>query len=96
MLLTQYETQSDQWLMVIDGVSLSTALAHKEELFFSITSKAKSVVCCRCSPNQKAQVTECIKKYSRKVIACVGDGGNDVGMIQCADVGIGIEGKEGK
>jgi len=24
------------------------------------------------------------------------DGGNDVGMIQCADVGIGIEGKEGK
>lgn len=24
------------------------------------------------------------------------DGGNDVGMIQSADVGIGIEGKEGK
>lgn len=26
----------------------------------------------------------------------IGDGGNDVGMIQEAHVGIGIEGKEGK
>jgi phospholipid-translocating ATPase len=41
-------------------------------------------------------VTEGIKKYTKKVVACIGDGGNDVGMIQCADVGIGIEGKEGK
>jgi len=26
----------------------------------------------------------------------VGDGGNDVGMIQAANVGIGLVGKEGK
>jgi phospholipid-translocating ATPase len=41
-------------------------------------------------------VAECIKKYTKKITACIGDGGNDVGMIQQADVGIGIEGKEGK
>lgn len=27
---------------------------------------------------------------------CIGDGGNDVSMIQAADVGVGIVGKEGK
>jgi len=37
-----------------------------------------------------------LKKITKKVIACIGDGGNDVGMIQSADIGIGIEGKEGK
>ena len=31
-----------------------------------------------------------------KGVAAIGDGGNDVGMIQQANVGIGIEGKEGK
>lgn len=29
-------------------------------------------------------------------MCCIGDGGNDVSMIQCADVGVGIVGKEGK
>lgn len=41
-------------------------------------------------------MTELLKKYSGLVVATIGDGGNDVGMIQSADVGIGIEGKEGK
>ena len=36
-----------------------------------------------------------IQYYTNKRIACVGDGGNDVAMIQVGDVGIGIVGKEG-
>lgn len=40
-------------------------------------------------------VAKKIQQYTNKRIACVGDGGNDVGMIQVADVGIGIVGKEG-
>ncbi|KAM3127182.1 hypothetical protein pb186bvf_020701 [Paramecium bursaria] len=82
-------------LLVIDGVSLTTAF-KKESLFFTVSTQAQSVVCCRCSPTQKALVTECIRKYTKKITACIGDGGNDVGMIQSADIGIGIEGKEGK
>lgn len=54
-----------------------------------------AVVCCRCSPTQKADVTECIKRYTGKITLGVGDGGNDVGMIQAAHVGVGIVGKEG-
>ena len=50
---------------------------------------------CRCSPTQKAIVAQHIKDTTKKVIACIGDGGNDVAMIQKADVGLGIVGKEG-
>lgn len=55
-----------------------------------------SVICCRCSPTQKAQVTEALKLHTKKVTLAIGDGGNDVAMIQAADVGVGIFGKEGK
>jgi len=48
------------------------------------------------SPTQKAQITLKIKQYTNKKTAAIGDGGNDVGMIQSADVGVGIVGKEGK
>lgn len=36
-----------------------------------------------------------LKDKKNKVVCCIGDGGNDVGMIQSANIGIGIEGKEG-
>jgi len=37
-----------------------------------------------------------IKEFKKARTAAIGDGGNDVSMIQAADVGIGIVGKEGK
>lgn len=64
--------------------------------FFELAIKAPCVCVCRCSPTQKAKICTLLKKYTNnKRIAAVGDGGNDVGMILEADVGIGIVGKEG-
>jgi len=83
-------------VLIIDGATLAVALADAYEAFFHSATKAPAVICCRCSPTQKAAVTEGIKKMTKKVTCAIGDGGNDVGMIQAADVGIGIEGKEGK
>ena len=54
------------------------------------------VIVCRCSPTQKARMVELVQKTTGKRTAAIGDGGNDVAMIQSADVGIGIEGKEGR
>ena len=82
-------------LFIIDGDSLDLALKHCEEEFFTTAMKALSVVCCRCSPTQKRIIVKTIKKYTKARTAAVGDGGNDVAMIQEADVGIGIVGKEG-
>jgi phospholipid-translocating ATPase len=55
-----------------------------------------AVVACRCSPTQKAEIAMLIKHASGKRVCCIGDGGNDVSMIQIADVGVGIVGKEGR
>mgnify|MGYP000880086775 CR=1 FL=1 len=83
-------------ILLIDGVSLGRILEHHSELFFRYAAQAPAVICCRCMPTQKALIAEMVKRYSGGRVAGIGDGGNDVGMIQAADVGIGIVGKEGK
>lgn len=42
----------------------------------------KTVICCRVTPLQKAQVVELVKKYRNAVTLAIGDGANDVGMIK--------------
>jgi phospholipid-translocating ATPase len=61
-----------------------------------LATQLPAVAACRCSPTQKADVARLIREYTKKTVCCIGDGGNDVSMIQAADVGIGIVGKEGK
>ena len=87
--------QTDPHLFIIDGDSLDLSLKYLESKFFKTAMQAQSVVCCRCSPTQKSLILKTIKKYTKARTAAVGDGGNDVAMIQEADVGIGIVGKEG-
>lgn len=94
-LIQKYSHKND-CILLIDGVSLSTVISKCSSIFFATACSAPAVVCCRCAPKQKAEVTELLKKYSKKRVLCIGDGGNDVGMIQCAHVGVGIVGKEGK
>lgn len=43
----------------------------------------------------QAQVVELVKRGLGKMTLAVGDGANDVSMIQKADVGVGIAGREG-
>ena len=64
-------------------------------VFYGICIKCLSVVCCRVSPKQKAQLVNLIRVTGRSITMAIGDGANDVGMITEANIGIGIEGKEG-
>ncbi|KAF9559015.1 aminophospholipid-transporting P-type ATPase [Agrocybe pediades] len=82
--------------LVIDGESLQLCLNLFKNEFIEIATKLSAVVACRCSPTQKADVARLIRQYTKKRVCCIGDGGNDVSMIQAADVGVGIVGKEGK
>jgi phospholipid-translocating ATPase len=93
--LEQLRTKLDHCL-VIDGQSLQYMLDFHEKQFVEIATCLPSVVCCRCSPTQKADVARIIRNHTKKQVCCIGDGGNDVSMIQAANVGIGIFGKEGK
>lgn len=66
-----------------------------ERKFIDYASKCPAVLVCRCSPTQKAIITLRMREFCNKTVASVGDGGNDVAMIQESNVGIGIVGKEG-
>ncbi|XP_049577216.1 phospholipid-transporting ATPase IF [Syngnathus scovelli] len=83
--------------LVVDGASLSLALREHEKLFMEVCKKCSAVLCCRMAPLQKAKVVRLLKTSPEKPITlAVGDGANDVSMIQEAHVGIGIMGKEGR
>lgn len=82
--------------LLIDGESLALFLTHFRVEFVSVAVMLPTVVACRCSPTQKAEVAKLIREYTKKRVCCIGDGGNDVSMIQAADVGVGIVGKEGR
>ncbi|CAF4692665.1 unnamed protein product, partial [Rotaria socialis] len=84
--------------LVITGDALQICLSFYEKDLMESIIESPSVIVCRCSPTQKATVTDLLKKYrNKKIRVCaIGDGGNDVSMIQSAHVGIGIVGKEGK
>lgn len=82
--------------LIIDGRSLTYALEKSlESSFLEVAIACSSVICCRSSPKQKALVTKMVKEGTRKTTLAIGDGANDVGMLQEADIGVGISGAEG-
>ncbi|KAL2904905.1 putative phospholipid-transporting ATPase 9 [Bienertia sinuspersici] len=87
---------SEAYALIIDGKSLAYALEDDmENLFLELAIACASVICCRSSPKQKALVTRLVKNSTNRTTLAIGDGANDVGMLQEADIGIGISGAEG-
>ncbi|XP_059652856.1 phospholipid-transporting ATPase 1 [Cornus florida] len=83
--------------LIIDGTSLVYILdTELEEQLFELASKCSVVLCCRVAPLQKAGIVALIKNRTDDMTLAIGDGANDVSMIQMADVGIGISGQEGR
>ena len=100
--LTAVRSQSDTQAeletlaLVIDGKSLTFALERDmEKLFLDLAVVCKAVICCRVSPLQKALVVKLVKRHLKSILLAIGDGANDVSMIQAAHVGVGIAGMEG-
>ncbi|KAG8656468.1 hypothetical protein MANES_04G141200v8 [Manihot esculenta] len=82
--------------LIIDGKTLTFALEDDMKLkFLALAVDCASVICCRVSPKQKALVTRLVKEGTGRATLAIGDGANDVGMIQEADIGVGISGVEG-
>ena len=96
--LEEFSRKATNCILMIDGTTLDCILQSQklEDRFFTEATKSPSVCVCRCSPTQKAIITKKIATFTGKRTAAIGDGGNDVGMILEANVGIGIVGKEGK
>jgi phospholipid-transporting ATPase len=84
-------------VILVSGDSFANILNHDElrKAFIPISEGARSIIGCRLSPLQKTEITHFVQNDLGKITLAVGDGGNDVGMIQAADVGVGINGLEG-
>jgi phospholipid-translocating ATPase len=85
------------YVLVIDGLALTDALGDEphKHLLLRLAMECEGVLCCRVSPKQKALVVNLVKDGIDTMTLAIGDGANDVSMIQAADVGVGISGEEG-
>ena len=85
-------------VVVVDGQTLAQITANDilRKLFLELAILVDTVVCCRASPSQKASLVYSIRsKVKNAITLAIGDGANDIAMIQEAHVGIGMTGKEG-
>ncbi|PVV02336.1 hypothetical protein BB560_003215 [Smittium megazygosporum] len=92
----------ERFALVVDGDTLSMLETHSDlmDKFVSVGVLSDTIVCSRVSPAQKAMITHqmrirCDQTASYAVTLAIGDGGNDIAMIQEAHVGVGIAGVEG-
>ncbi|KAK9533376.1 hypothetical protein VZT92_008498 [Zoarces viviparus] len=84
------------FVLVLDGRTLDWALQEEPRSdFLELSRRCKAVICCRSTPLQKSKVVRLIRDQLGVMTLAVGDGANDVSMIQVADVGVGICGQEG-
>ncbi|GMF49314.1 unnamed protein product [Phytophthora fragariaefolia] len=95
---SQVQQGGGRHAVVIDGECLELTLDDErcQREFLSLAMACEAVVCCRVSPSQKAEVVTLVRTANKKVrTLAIGDGANDVAMIQRAHVGVGISGQEG-
>ncbi|CCE40232.1 uncharacterized protein CPAR2_102700 [Candida parapsilosis] len=98
---------SSKFALIIDGAALGLIFQDLDanadidmkllkDKFLLLGKQCKSVMCCRVSPAQKAEVVRIVKNRLKVMTLAIGDGANDVAMIQTANVGVGIAGEEGR
>ena len=96
-LLDENNCEEHKFRLTLDGQTAAYLLNNKKTELSDICGFCEAVLCCRMAPKQKAEVVKMVKSQSSSPIcAAIGDGANDVSMIQEAHVGIGIMGSEGR
>lgn len=79
----QDREQFEGFGLLVTGQALAFALTDKLKMkFLELGTMCKAVVCCRVTPLQKAQVVELVMQNEKKITLAIGDGANDVSMIQ--------------
>ncbi|XP_053497541.1 phospholipid-transporting ATPase VB isoform X1 [Ictalurus furcatus] len=94
--MPRYQGEMPRIGLVIDGQTLGMLLDNDlQAQFLQLCQHSHSVLCCRATPLQKGKVVTLLRDSLKVMTLAIGDGANDVNMIQAADVGVGISGQEG-
>ncbi|XP_062849346.1 phospholipid-transporting ATPase VB [Trichomycterus rosablanca] len=94
--IPKYPSDMTRIGLVIDGPTLDLLLNNElRSLFLQLCKHSRAVLCCRATPLQKSTVVTLVRDRLKVMTLAIGDGANDVNMIQAADVGVGISGQEG-
>ncbi|PHJ22597.1 guanylyl cyclase, partial [Cystoisospora suis] len=84
--------------LVVTGPNLRTFLNHPDlqTYFLNMACCSDVVVAARVTPSQKAEMVRLVKKRltPQPITLAIGDGGNDVAMLQEAHVGVAIRGAD--
>ena len=91
-------SENQKYCLILNGETMLKITENKNtiNLFMNLFNISNTIICCRVSPKQKAELVAIVKLFNpNKSALAIGDGANDVGMILEADVGIGIQGIEG-
>lgn len=94
----QQHTTYESFALIVTGKALQILTRTERTIpLLTIARRCKVLIACRVSPSQKAVLVRLVKRNvkPRPVTLAIGDGANDVTMIQEAHVGVGISGKEG-
>lgn len=91
----QHRGANRKCALIITGAALKYALEEFPEQLLDLANVCHSMVCCRVTPLQKAEIVTLVRERLGAICLAIGDGANDVAMIQAAHVGVGIFGREG-
>ncbi|KAG1768059.1 hypothetical protein EV702DRAFT_1253523, partial [Suillus placidus] len=74
------------FVLVIDGAALDHSLSddNHKALLLRLATQCEGIVCCRVSPLQKALMVKMVKGGLGVITLAIGDGANDVSIIQAA------------
>ncbi|XP_070764399.1 phospholipid-transporting ATPase IC [Enoplosus armatus] len=91
------ETAGAKTAVVLTGPELAEFDQRPEwgATFMTLAEQCQSVLCCRVTPGQKADIVTLVRKHTSSITMSIGDGANDVNMIKTSHVGVGIAGVEG-
>jgi len=72
--------------LLIEGKLIKTLLENQDPqvqyALVGVIRGCKSLIFCRSTPAQKGMIVKYFQRTFKKTVLCVGDGGNDVNMIQ--------------
>lgn len=83
-------------VLVLSPDALEFITTREPQMIAEFGNHCRSVICFRMSPFLKSKVVDTMQQHTKKTCLAIGDGANDVNMIQTANVGIGIIGREGR